>query len=65
MNMLVHDLVLAHLACDRYHGQKLHCRRESNSSTCVRCARAGVRCTPRQMRFSNPLETIRYAPDLY
>ncbi|CAG8889914.1 unnamed protein product [Penicillium egyptiacum] len=51
MNMLVHDLGFAHRACDRCHGQKLRCRRESNSSTCVRCARAGVRCTPRQMRL--------------
>ncbi|KAI1778536.1 hypothetical protein F4818DRAFT_304055 [Hypoxylon cercidicola] len=50
MNMLVHhDLGFSHRACDRCHGQKLRCRRESNNRTCIRCAKAGAHCTPRPM----------------
>ncbi|KAL4740406.1 putative C6 finger transcription factor [Aspergillus similis] len=57
--MLVHDLGFSHRACDRCHGQKLRCRRESNSDTCVRCAKAGVRCTPRQMRLRSRAQSTK------
>ncbi|KAH1290094.1 hypothetical protein KXX30_006310 [Aspergillus fumigatus] len=59
MNMLVHDLGFSHRACDRCHGQKLRCRRENNSDTCVRCARAGVRCTPRPMRLRSRAQSTK------
>ncbi|PKX89977.1 Zn(II)2Cys6 domain-containing transcription factor fumR [Aspergillus novofumigatus IBT 16806] len=59
MNMLVHDLGFSHRACDRCHGQKLRCRRENNSDTCVRCARAGVRCTPRPMRLRSRAQSAK------
>ncbi|GFF37972.1 hypothetical protein IFM51744_03643 [Aspergillus udagawae] len=57
--MLVHDLGFSHRACDRCHGQKLRCRRESNSDTCVRCARAGVRCTPRPLRLRSRAQSTK------
>lgn len=50
MSMFVHDLGLSRRACDRCHGQKLRCRRENVSEGCIRCARAGVQCTPRPIR---------------
>ncbi|KAL4864304.1 hypothetical protein BDV12DRAFT_15505 [Aspergillus spectabilis] len=59
MNMLVHDLGFSHRACDRCHGQKLRCRRESNSNTCVRCARAGVRCAPRPMKLRSRAQSTQ------
>ncbi|KAL4994085.1 putative C6 finger transcription factor [Aspergillus recurvatus] len=57
--MLVHDLGYSHRACDRCHGQKLRCRRDSNSDTCVRCAKAGVRCTPRPMRLRSRAQSTK------
>ncbi|KAI1737467.1 hypothetical protein F4680DRAFT_214994 [Xylaria scruposa] len=52
IKMLVHhDLGFSHRACDRCHGQKLRCRRETNNGTCMRCAKAGVDCTPRPTRL--------------
>ncbi|KAL4745671.1 hypothetical protein BDW72DRAFT_208019 [Aspergillus terricola var. indicus] len=57
--MLVHDLGFSHRACDRCHGQKLRCRRESNSDTCVRCAKAGVRCTPRPLRLRSRAQSTK------
>ncbi|KAL1902012.1 hypothetical protein Sste5346_001718 [Sporothrix stenoceras] len=32
------------LACDRCHGQKLRCPKQSGSRVCTRCERAGVAC---------------------
>lgn len=48
--MLMHDLGLSRRACDRCHGQKLRCKRESIDGSCVRCQRAGVQCVPRPSR---------------
>ncbi|KAL3429105.1 hypothetical protein BDV09DRAFT_190409 [Aspergillus tetrazonus] len=45
--MLVHDLGFSHRACDR------------NSDTCVRCAKAGVRCTPRPMRLRSRAQSTK------
>ncbi|KAJ0414056.1 hypothetical protein BJY00DRAFT_321335 [Aspergillus carlsbadensis] len=61
MSMLVHDLGFSHRACDRCNGQKLRCRRESNSSTCVRCARAGVRCTQRPSKLRSRAQSTNNA----
>lgn len=58
--MLMHDLGLSRRACDRCHGQKLRCKRESNDASCVRCQRAGVRCVPRPSRSQRRIRSNTY-----